>query len=203
MIRVDLPLKKSRLVHFYNDKLLQQILSLTINEMQESSKNSQPSNLRKMNALRRISSKVEMPVSNAPFSLPVDKRTSMDLLQYSFVELLADEKGLALFRAFLKRELCEENLDFYLEVEKYKQIEDNQELGKRLELIKRKYIEIMAPREINLPGNLRFLILNASEANPKIFDDALVSVTELLKLDSFRRFMQTDDWKKWKPNHLF
>lgn len=66
-------------------------------------------------------------------------------MNWSFSHFFAD--GLAAFRAFLKSEFCEENIDFWLACEDYKKIKSPQKLTAKAKKIYGDFIEKEAPKE--------------------------------------------------------
>lgn len=69
--------------------------------------------------------------------------------------------GLAAFRAFLKSEFCEENIDFWLACEDFKKTKSPQKLTSKAKKIYSDFIEKEAPKEVSkklafevLPGLL-------------------------------------------------
>uniref|UniRef100_A0A8D0GTJ6 Regulator of G protein signaling 2 n=1 Tax=Sphenodon punctatus TaxID=8508 RepID=A0A8D0GTJ6_SPHPU len=65
----------------------------------------------------------------------------------AFDELLANKYGLAAFRAFLKSEFCEENIDFWLACEDFKNTKSPQKLTSKAKKIYNDFIEKEAPKE--------------------------------------------------------
>eukprot|EP00063_Salmo_salar_P064367 XP_014039202.1 PREDICTED: regulator of G-protein signaling 8-like [Salmo salar] len=92
--------------------------------------------------------------SNAKFS-----RVELDKWAESLDDLLASRTGVSVFGAFLRSEFSEENLQFYLACEQYRNSSNNFSLHKRAKAITATYIDAGAPREVyrmclyfNLPG---------------------------------------------------
>ena len=67
----------------------------------------------------------------------------------SLDKLLQSSYGTALFRAFLQREYAEENLDFVIKVERYREISAKKREREAWKMY-RTYIAIGAPHELNL-----------------------------------------------------
>lgn len=65
----------------------------------------------------------------------------------SFSPFFAD--GLAAFRAFLKSEYCEENIDFWLACEDFKKTKSTQKLSAKAKKIYNDFIEKEAPKEVS------------------------------------------------------
>lgn len=56
--------------------------------------------------------------------------------------------GLAAFRAFLKSEFCEENIEFWLACEDFKKTKSPQKLSSKAKKIYTDFIEKEAPKEV-------------------------------------------------------
>ena len=56
--------------------------------------------------------------------------------------------GLTAFRAFLKTEFSDENIEFWMACEDYKKIKSSAKLASRANKIYREFIEVKAPREV-------------------------------------------------------
>lgn len=65
--------------------------------------------------------------------------------------------GLAAFRAFLKSEFCEENIEFWLACEDFKKTKSPQKLSSKAKKIYTDFIEKEAPKEVR--GDKNFLVL--------------------------------------------
>lgn len=63
---------------------------------------------------------------------------------------LAD--GLAAFRAFLKTEFSEENLEFWLACEDFKKTRSAAKLASKAQRIFEEFIDVQAPREVGTPA---------------------------------------------------
>ena len=62
--------------------------------------------------------------------------------------LLCPPDGLAAFRAFLKSEFCEENIEFWLACEDFKKTKSPQKLSSKARKIYTDFIEKEAPKEV-------------------------------------------------------
>lgn len=62
--------------------------------------------------------------------------------------LLVLPDGLAAFRAFLKSEFCEENIEFWLACEDFKKTKSPQKLSSKARKIYTDFIEKEAPKEV-------------------------------------------------------
>lgn len=73
--------------------------------------------------------------------------------QFTFRMLLSPPPsppdGLAAFRAFLKSEFCEENIEFWLACEDFKKTKSPQKLSSKARKIYTDFIEKEAPKEVS------------------------------------------------------
>lgn len=60
--------------------------------------------------------------------------------------------GLAAFKAFLKSEYSEENIDFWISCEEYKKIKSPSKLSPRAKKIYNEFISVQATKEVGLHG---------------------------------------------------
>ena len=124
----------------------------------------------------------------------------------SFDHLLESSYGTALFRAFLQREYAEENLDFVLKVERYREANSKKREREAWKLY-RTYIAIGAPHELNLdilsrkvrignstkvPLTRIFQVTDLAMITPHVstFDTAQRRVVNLLQNDAYPRFLR-------------
>ena len=111
-----------------------------------------------------------------------------------FKHVLSDENGRQLFTLFLRGEYSEENLEFWLEVEQFKKIE-NGELLNRANDIYLKFVKPMSEREVNISGINRRKIaefIEKEEFSNDLFDSAQAQVHNLMHRQSYPRFLTSD-----------
>ncbi|KAJ6248266.1 regulator of g protein signaling [Anaeramoeba flamelloides] len=112
----------------------------------------------------------------------------------SFAKLLTLTNGTNYFSHFLKSEYSNENLEFYLDVCKFKKLQhdtNEQEITEQTKRIIDTYIRSGAGLEINIDYFLRKQILAMSTKKPlslTIFDSAQQKIFNLMESDSFQRF---------------
>ncbi|XP_051867040.1 regulator of G-protein signaling 21-like [Pristis pectinata] len=107
--------------------------------------------------------------------------------------LLADPCGLAAFRAFLKSEFSEENIDFWLVCEDYKKTKSTDKLGSKAQHIYREFIRSDAPKQVNIDGNMRDLLSRSVLLpTPGCFEGAQRIIFGLMEKDSYPRFLKSD-----------
>ncbi|XP_029474615.1 regulator of G-protein signaling 21 [Rhinatrema bivittatum] len=111
--------------------------------------------------------------------------------------LLASKVGLAAFRAFLKSEFSEENLEFWLACEDYKKTRSSTKIISKAKKIYSEFIQNDAPKEINIDFNTRDAISkNMSHPTLASFDEAQKTILRLMAKDSFPRFLRSDAYKE-------
>ncbi|XP_006026559.1 regulator of G-protein signaling 2 [Alligator sinensis] len=115
----------------------------------------------------------------------------------AFDELLTNKYGLAAFRAFLKSEFCEENIDFWLACEDFKKTKSPQKLTSKAKKIFNDFIEKEAPKEINIDFQTKNLIAqNIQEANHTCFSAAQKRVYSLMENNSYPRFLESEFYQE-------
>ncbi|XP_025940519.1 regulator of G-protein signaling 8 isoform X1 [Apteryx rowi] len=104
----------------------------------------------------------------------------------SFDVLLSHKYGLAAFRAFLKTEFSEENLEFWLACEDFKKTRSATKLASKAQRIFEEFIDVQAPREVNIDFQTRELTRrNMQEPSLSCFDQAQGKVHSLMEKDSY------------------
>lgn len=111
--------------------------------------------------------------------------------------LLDSRYGTALFRAFLQREHAEENLDFILKVDKYKNMDN---LARRQRMawdLYRDYIAVGAKHELNLDSMSR-KVTTLAMITPHLstFDTARGRIMNLLSNDAYIRFLEWEIYRE-------
>ncbi|XP_051480682.1 regulator of G-protein signaling 8 isoform X3 [Apus apus] len=110
----------------------------------------------------------------------------------SFDVLLSHKYGLAAFRAFLKTEFSEENLEFWLACEDFKKTRSTAKLASKAQRIFDEFIDVQAPREVNIDFQTRELTRrNMQEPSLSCFDQAQGKVHSLMEKDSYPRFLRS------------
>ncbi|XP_062991008.1 regulator of G-protein signaling 2 [Elgaria multicarinata webbii] len=115
----------------------------------------------------------------------------------AFDELLASKYGLAAFRAFLKSEFCEENIDFWLACEEFKKIKSPQKLTAKAKKIYSDFIEKEAPKEINIDFQTKNTIAQSlQEVTHTCFSAAQKRVYSLMENNSYPRFLDSEFYQE-------
>ncbi|XP_028978653.1 regulator of G-protein signaling 1 isoform X7 [Esox lucius] len=119
-------------------------------------------------------------------------REELDKWAESLNALLASRTGVSVFGAFLRSEFSEENLQFYLACEQYRNSSNNFSLHRRAKEITATYIETGAPREVNLDSKTRELTRQLLQApSHTSLSHAQKRIYSLLDTDCYPRFLQS------------
>ncbi|XP_069497444.1 regulator of G-protein signaling 18 isoform X3 [Ambystoma mexicanum] len=111
----------------------------------------------------------------------------------SFEKLLSHKDGVEAFTRFLKTEFSEENIEFWLACEEYKESKTTQQLSSTAKTIFEKFIQKEAPKEVNLDFNTKQLTSkNILQPTLFSFDSAQATIYRLMEKDSYPRFLKSD-----------
>jgi len=107
-----------------------------------------------------------------------------------FESLINDEVGKLLFERFLQQEHSEENLKFWLEVERMKSTQDSTKRYILIQRIYREFIEPRASNEINVESWVRKAVQSKlKDPDADIFEPAQSQVYLLMYRQSWPRFL--------------
>eukprot|EP01118_Nematostelium_gracile_P005779 TRINITY_DN1837_c0_g1_i1.p1 TRINITY_DN1837_c0_g1~~TRINITY_DN1837_c0_g1_i1.p1 ORF type:complete len:744 (-),score=157.43 TRINITY_DN1837_c0_g1_i1:4-2235(-) len=113
-----------------------------------------------------------------------------------FLAFLQDQVCLSYFRSFLLVEHSEENLNFWLDNEKYKTITDKKLQRELADQIYVNYFAFGARNTLNVGSHTRSHIELMKQPNyelgPEFFNGAAKEIFELMKSDPFERFCKSD-----------
>jgi len=113
----------------------------------------------------------------------------------SFEDVVADDTAMLLFDMFLQQEHSDENLKFWIEVNKLKTMESENDKKSHMSKIYNDYLKPMSSKEINIAGQTRRKIeedLFNNEAKDDVFDMAQNQVFLLMHRQSYPRFLASD-----------
>lgn len=111
----------------------------------------------------------------------------------SLGELLKNKCYLAAFREFLKSEFSEENLEFWLACQDYREFTPPTSRFLRATEIYREFLHPMAMREVNIDQCTRDKVKRSmAEASPWCFDEAAAHILRLMESDSWPRFLRSN-----------
>uniref|UniRef100_A0A3Q1IVG0 RGS domain-containing protein n=1 Tax=Anabas testudineus TaxID=64144 RepID=A0A3Q1IVG0_ANATE len=108
----------------------------------------------------------------------------------SLEALLTNQYGLAVFRHFLRSEFSEENLDFWLAVERFKRTRPLSKMAARAEKI---YAEFISTSAVNVDSSVRESTSQSLRlgVHPASFQLAQDQVFGLMETDSYPRFLRS------------
>ncbi|XP_061118350.1 regulator of G-protein signaling 3-like isoform X2 [Conger conger] len=111
----------------------------------------------------------------------------------SLDKLLLHKYGLAAFRAFLRTEFSEENLEFWLACEEYKKIKSQSKMASKAKKIFAEYIAIQSCKEVNLDSYTREHTKdNLQDITRSSFQLAQKRIYGLMEKDSYPRFLRSE-----------
>lgn len=113
-----------------------------------------------------------------------------------FEELLADQRGVEIFRLFLRSEYSEENMTFWIACEQLKRTRSFR-VTPRAKRIFKQYIEVNAPHEVNLDYDTKQRLRDyMKQPHRTMFDEAQRKVREMLSADAYPRFIRSDAYRR-------
>ncbi|KAK7864651.1 hypothetical protein R5R35_012421 [Gryllus longicercus] len=114
----------------------------------------------------------------------------------SFEKLLEDPAGLHTFAEFLKKEFSHENIYFWVACEKYRELTDKSERKKAARDIFDRHLCLGALEPVNVDSHARQVTQEKlGEATPELFMQAQKQIFNLMKFDSYPRFIKSDLYK--------
>ncbi|XP_073214285.1 regulator of G-protein signaling 4 [Lepidochelys kempii] len=106
--------------------------------------------------------------------------------------LLHHNSGLAAFRAFLKSEYSEENIEFWVSCEEYKKTKLPAKLSPKARMIYDEFISLQATREVSLPSCI-WEVTSHNVLKPTLlcFNEAQRKIFILMEKDSYCHFLKS------------
>ncbi|XP_043534239.1 regulator of G-protein signaling 3-like isoform X2 [Chiloscyllium plagiosum] len=120
--------------------------------------------------------------------------TAEEVVQWgeSLGNLLAHRYGLIAFKGFLRTEFSDENIEFWLACEDYRNTKSNSKLTSKAKKIFEEFIDTHAPREVNLDSHTREVTSNnVLSPTRSTFDLAQKRIFGLMEKDSYPRFLRS------------
>ncbi|XP_018328425.1 regulator of G-protein signaling loco isoform X3 [Agrilus planipennis] len=115
----------------------------------------------------------------------------------SFEKLLEDTVGLQTFAAFLKKEFSAENIYFWTACERYRRNPSVSERATEAQKIYKRHLCLGAPEPVNVDSQGRQITEQSlQEARCSLFDQAQKQIFNLMKFDSYPRFLKSDLYKQ-------
>ncbi|XP_074640641.1 regulator of G-protein signaling 12-like [Tubulanus polymorphus] len=115
----------------------------------------------------------------------------------SLHRLLDDRSGLDAFTSFLKKEFSEENIVFWTACENYKKIEKLDERKTLATEIFDKHLAVRSTEPVNIDSHARKITEeNLHKSHIDLFNEAQRQIFQLMKHDSYVRFLKSDIYKQ-------
>lgn len=115
----------------------------------------------------------------------------------SFEKLLEDTAGIHTFAEFLKKEFSAENIYFWTACERYRRTESTADRATQAMDIFSKHLASGAPEPVNVDSQARNTAEdNLQTADRNLFYQAQKQIFNLMKFDSYQRFIRSDLYKK-------
>ncbi|CAF4521486.1 unnamed protein product, partial [Rotaria socialis] len=134
----------------------------------------------------------------------VDNPTQLRVRRWSFSckELLSDPTGISEFMKFCKADFSTESLHFYLHVQEIRHCPLAQ-IKQKADAVHREHLAPNAPQEVNINNTIRTKIIQQLE-NPyrEMFIEAEKHIVELMKKNSYPRFIQSEHYRNLLQNAL-
>lgn len=112
--------------------------------------------------------------------------------------VLNDPLGRIAFRHFLKLEFSEENIQFWIDCENFRQAMDHRtrDYKEIIESIIRKYVGEQSDMPVNLPGPLEESALANREVEKPSFEAHQKHIYDVMKFDSYPRFIRSEHYRR-------
>ncbi|XP_075222351.1 regulator of G protein signaling family member locomotion defects isoform X2 [Lycorma delicatula] len=115
----------------------------------------------------------------------------------SFEKLLEDSNGLHAFAEFLKKEFSHENIYFWVACERYRSVDDLEERRRLAQDIFSKHLCLGALEPVNVDSHARQVTQEElGSAHSSLFLQAQKQIFNLMKFDSYPRFIKSDLYKE-------
>lgn len=115
----------------------------------------------------------------------------------SFEKLLEDPLGLHMFAEFLKKEFSAENIYFWIACERYKTVPTENDRRNEAQRIYLQHLSAGSTESVNVDAQARQSVENnIHAANVDLFVQAQKQIFNLMKFDSYPRFLRSDIYRK-------
>jgi len=135
--------------------------------------------------------------STAVQNLHEDPEEGVSCWASSFEKLLEDPDGLQTFAEFLKKEFSHENIYFWVACERYRWLEDATARREAAHEIFEKHLAVGAAEPVNVDSQARQVTQDElNTAEPTLFIQAQKQILNLMKFDSYPRFIKSELYKE-------
>mmetsp|Transcript_18359 Transcript_18359/g.70939 ORF Transcript_18359/g.70939 Transcript_18359/m.70939 type:complete len:250 (+) Transcript_18359:161-910(+) len=120
----------------------------------------------------------------------------MEDLSKRMEEIFNDQQQLDLFKVYSKRRMCSEHVDFWLDCEKFKGIEDDVVLKLRARELFDNYVNENSPQQLNVDAPIvRAVRAGLDNPTTELFNDAQAYITNLMVTSVVPGFLDTKEYK--------
>lgn len=124
-------------------------------------------------------------------------RTGPSTWSNSFEKLLSDTAGIHTFSEFLRKEFSAENIYFWTACERYTRLGVHAERAREAVAIFTKHLATGGPEPVNVDSQARNISPERLQgADPVLFAAAQKQIFNLMKFDSYARFIRSDLYKQ-------
>ncbi|GAA49203.1 Regulator of G-protein signaling 3 [Clonorchis sinensis] len=117
----------------------------------------------------------------------------VELWSQSFSHVLHDKSGILVFREFLRTEFSDENIEFWLICEDFRNSVGSKKLQTRAQKIFNEFVAAQAKREVNLDSSTRLQLEKDMDSVTKnTFDQSQKRIQALMEKDSYSRFLRSE-----------
>lgn len=112
----------------------------------------------------------------------------------NLMKILNNPTTLKIFSDYMKSQMAEENIDFWVSVQKMKQIEDKAKRATEATAIFKKYFS-GGMYELHIESDMKKDLqdkLDSDPTDPNIFEDAVFEIVREISENSLRKFLQTE-----------
>ncbi|CAF0794481.1 unnamed protein product [Rotaria sordida] len=132
----------------------------------------------------------------------VDNPTQLRVRRWSFncKELISDPTGVCEFMKFCKADFSTESLNFYLHVQEIRNCPLSQ-IKQKADYVYQEHLAPNAPQEVNINDTIRTKIIKQLDnPNRDIFIEAEKHIIELMKKNSYPRFIHSEHYRNLLQN---
>ncbi|XP_031561942.1 regulator of G-protein signaling 19-like isoform X2 [Actinia tenebrosa] len=114
-----------------------------------------------------------------------------------FSALLHNKYGINIFQEFLRTQYGDENLNFWIAVEEYRNISDVNTRNEMARMIYEDYVSTLSPTEISLDAKIRAAVdKQMSSPDENTFRPAQQHIYNLMYRDCFPRFVKSKTYQQ-------
>lgn len=153
--------------------------------------------------LRRVKSGPDIDMRNIDLIFISKERVRSWAMDFN--KLLEDPSGLQMFLEFLKKEVSQENIYFWCSCQKYKGVEDGEERRNLALAIVKRHLDDDAMEPVNIDARsihkIQDVLAGDNHPDKELFTDTQKRIYNLMKTDTFPRFLKSDVYTRLSNKH--